>query len=85
MEINNLEFVVDTSIPSDTHQDLINEIEAQRSLMMAVATGGPRIQAVNDEYQRRRTRIGEMLKHLEIADPNTLRRFMGMVRKMEQW
>ncbi len=70
IEINHLEFVVDTSIPSDTHQDLIKEIEAQRSLMMAVATGGPRIQAVNDEYYQRRTRIGEMLKHLEIADPN---------------
>ncbi len=28
----------------------IEELEAQRSLMVAVATGGPRIQQVNDEY-----------------------------------
>jgi hypothetical protein len=70
IEINNLEFVVDTSAPSDTHQDLIKEIEAQRSLMIAVATGGPRIQQVNVEYQQRRATIDQMLRHLEIPDPN---------------
>jgi hypothetical protein len=70
IEINNLEFVVDTSTPSDIHQDLINEIEAQRSLMITVATGGPRIQQVNAEYQQRRTTIDQMLRHLELPDPN---------------
>jgi hypothetical protein len=70
IEINNLEFVVDTSAPSDSHQDLINEIEAQRNLMIAVATGGPRIQQVNTQYQERRTMIDQMLRHLEIPDPN---------------
>lgn len=70
IEINKLEFVVDTSAPSDTHKELISEIEAQRSLMIAVATGGPRIQQVNAEYQQRRTAMEQMLKHLDIPDPN---------------
>ena len=70
IEINNLEFVVDTSTPNDTQKKLISELEAQRSLMIAVATGGPRIQTVNAEYQQRRARINEMLDHLEIPDPN---------------
>jgi hypothetical protein len=50
IEINNLEFVVDTSTPSDTHKELIAEIKAQCNLMIADATGGPRIQAVDADY-----------------------------------
>ena len=38
-----------------TDEQLIVEIEAQRSLMVAVATGGPRIQVVNDQYSERST------------------------------
>ncbi len=81
IEINNLEFVVDTSVPSDTHQDLIKEIEAQRGLMIAVATGGPRIQQVNAEYQQRRTTIDQMLRHLQIPDPNPFADLWGWYGK----
>lgn len=42
--------------------ELIVEIEAQRSLMVAVATGGPRIQAVNQQYIERRERIAVELR-----------------------
>jgi hypothetical protein len=38
--------------------------------MIAVATGGPRIQEVNSQYQQRRTTIDQMLRRLEISDPN---------------
>ena len=34
-----------------TNDELIVEIEAQRNLMVAVATGGPRIDSLNAEYE----------------------------------
>jgi hypothetical protein len=70
IEISDVEFVVDTSAPDPVPQDLIKEIEAQRSLMIAVATGGPRIQAVNEEYQQRRDRLVRMLRSTGMPDPN---------------
>ena len=53
-----------------TDEDLITEIEAQRSLMVAVATGGPRIQEVNDQYSERRERISTELRRRALGDPN---------------
>jgi hypothetical protein len=44
-----------------TDDELINEIEAQRGLIIAVATGGPRIQEVNAQYVQRRTNIATEL------------------------
>lgn len=40
-----------------TDDELINEIEAPRGLMIAVATSGQRIQEVNNHYSQRRFRI----------------------------
>jgi len=51
-------------------QSLLREIDIQKSLMIAVATGGPRIQDVNREYVQRRIKINEDLKNVGIADPN---------------
>jgi hypothetical protein len=53
-----------------TDDELISEIEAQGSLMAAVATGGPRIQDVQNEYIVRRERIREGLWERGIDDPN---------------
>ena len=53
-----------------TDDELIIEIEAQRSLMIAVATGGPRIQEVNGQYVARRQRIAEELQRRHLQDPN---------------
>lgn len=50
--------------------DLLREIEAQRALMIAVSTGGPRIQTVEAEYQARRAKIREGLDERDIEDPN---------------
>lgn len=33
------------------HDELISIIERQRNMMIAVATGGPRIDDVNDQYR----------------------------------
>jgi hypothetical protein len=53
-----------------TDDELVTEIEAQRSLMVAVATGGPRIQEVNPEYIARRDRITAELRKRGLEDPN---------------
>lgn len=57
----------------DSQFDLLalkRDIEAQRNLMVSVATGGQRIQQVNEEYIERRERIRVVLKVLNIEDPN---------------
>jgi hypothetical protein len=53
-----------------TDTELLNEIEAQKALMITVSTGGPRIDSVNGEYTERRRRIGEELARRRIEDPN---------------
>jgi hypothetical protein len=53
-----------------TDDQLTTEIEAQRGLMIAVATGGPRIQEVNNQYIQRRARIVAELQRRGLADPN---------------
>ena len=53
-----------------TDNELINAMEAQRALMIAVATGGPRIQEVNVEYTHRRAEIGDELQRRGLEDPN---------------
>ncbi|MCB0197413.1 MAG: hypothetical protein KDJ65_36030 [Anaerolineae bacterium] len=58
------------SVPISTVKELIKEIDAQKELMIFVATGGPRIQQVNDEYKERRLRIIAGLKEIGIQDPN---------------
>ena len=45
-------------------------IDAQKSLMIAVATGGPRIQQKNAEYCDRRRTITRALQEAGRADPN---------------
>jgi hypothetical protein len=49
---------------------LLQEVETQRNLMIAVATGGPRIDSVNSEYRERRERIHTALGKLGLQDPN---------------
>jgi hypothetical protein len=53
-----------------TDEELVQEIEAQRGLMMAVATGGPRIPEVNPQYTARRDRISVELRRRGLDDPN---------------
>jgi hypothetical protein len=46
-------------------------VEAQIDLMIAVATGGPRIQSKNDEYKKRREVLRAKLQFLGRRDPNS--------------
>lgn len=49
---------------------LRDELESQRNTMISVATGGPRIQAVESEYRRRRKRIHDLLVEIGLEDSN---------------
>lgn len=51
-------------------KDLITAIETQKASMIAVATGGPRINEVNPEYETRRQKIKRALDKLSAEDPN---------------
>lgn len=53
-----------------TDAELIGGIEAQMALMIAVATGGPKIDSVNADYIERRQHIGKELARRRIDDPN---------------
>ncbi len=53
-----------------TDKELVDEIEAQRSLLIAVATAGPRIQTVNNEYVARHQLIAGELAARHLPDPN---------------
>jgi hypothetical protein len=44
-----------------TDAELVQDIAAQRALMIAVATGGPRIKEANSEYTQRRATIATQL------------------------
>lgn len=49
---------------------LVEAIEAQKAMMIAVATGGPRIKDVSREYEDRRLEIRKSLATLGVDDPN---------------
>jgi len=53
-----------------TDKELIAETETQKAVMIAVATGGPKIQHINSDYGARRARIREGLNERGIDDPN---------------
>lgn len=51
-------------------KELIQEIDKQKALMITVATGGSRIQEVNEQYKKRRILIMSKLQTMGIQDPN---------------
>ncbi len=59
-------------LPSYTmsNKDLVADLEAQKNLMIAVSTDGPRIQKVDHEYSARQKRIGVGLTERGLEDPN---------------
>jgi hypothetical protein len=52
-------------------------IDEQAALMVAVATGGPRIEQENRRYQGRRREIASELRRLGLEDPNPFRDLWG--------
>lgn len=72
--------VIDPEIPYDPEwrqnirampaQELLSEVEKQLKLMIAVATGGPSIKSVTDEYVKRQELIRKSLSDHGATDPN---------------
>lgn len=58
-------------VSTNDNESLIQDIESQKALMIAVATGGPRIKDVNRDYVERRGKIKEALQRINISDPNS--------------
>lgn len=54
-----------------TDQELIQAIESLRNIMIAVATGGPRINDVNDQYQRTWREVADSLEARGVENPLT--------------
>ena len=48
----------------------MREIETEKSMLISVATGGARIQEVNDSYKEKRSRLHEKLEKAGLDDPN---------------
>jgi hypothetical protein len=65
-----------------TNEELIEELEQQRSLMVSVATGASSIRDVNDEYRTRRERIRQALAARKTEDPNP---YVDLWRFYEKW
>jgi len=53
-----------------TTEKLIEMIEAQRALMIDVATGGQRVSQVDADFRTRRLAIGQALRSRGLQDPN---------------
>ena len=51
-------------------KQLIKDIEVQRDLMIAVSTGGPKINEVSNQYDNRRRQIQSNLSQFQTEDPN---------------
>lgn len=52
-----------------SHDDLVMLLEEQKSLMVSVATGGPKIKDKNDQYQSNLKTIAEALKERGVENP----------------
>ncbi|MBD1849559.1 hypothetical protein [Leptolyngbya sp. FACHB-711] len=51
-------------------KDLLQNINQQKAVMINVATGGSRIQEVNEEYKERRISVMSKLQTMGLQDPN---------------
>jgi hypothetical protein len=52
-----------------TDSELLEALDQLRSTMVAVATGGPPINDVNDDFQRAHKLVGEELSRRGIKNP----------------
>ena len=64
-----------------TDEELLTELEAQKALMIAVSTGGPLIDDVNDQYTRRRAQMAKHLASRGLKDPSPFKDLWGWYGK----
>ncbi len=61
--------------------ECIKLLTAEKLMMIAVSTGGPRIEAANPEYVERRQRINFLLQSITVSDPNCYSDLWGWYAK----
>lgn len=61
---------INNTISMSELKELIQKIERQKELMIAVATGGPKIKDVDAQYKQRRFEVLTKLQDIGIDDPN---------------
>ncbi|MBE9190917.1 hypothetical protein IQ230_11245 [Gloeocapsopsis crepidinum LEGE 06123] len=71
LEITPINNISKKILPQCEVKELIQEIDNQKALMISVATGGSRIQEVNEEYKKRRILIMSKLQAMSIQNPNS--------------
>ena len=71
-EITWVRFLVDTDSLDELSEDdmLLDEVKKHMDLMIAVATGGPKIETINQKYIERRKKIWGVLQKKGRRDPN---------------
>src|SRR6266481_1950756 len=76
---------IDFELESDdqAEEQLVTAIEEQKSLMISVATGERPVKDVNEEYKKRRSEIGGMLKGKGIKDPNPFFDLWGWFKRFK--
>jgi hypothetical protein len=72
MEIDEIVFRLNPATLTNKISDaeLLQEIDNQKSLMISVATGGPKINSVNEQYKEREQLIRTALDERGLDDPN---------------
>jgi len=76
MEITTVVYRLDpSSLEGSAHDNaqLLQQIDSLRNLMIAVSTGGPRIDSVNAEYRSGYDNVDQRLRELELRNPNPYR------------
>lgn len=71
-----------STVSSTLARQLIAGIEAQKAVMISVATGGDRIQQVNDKYKAQRSVLIDQFEQLDMIDPNP---FVGLWAWYGKW
>lgn len=56
-----------------TKSDILNLLHRIKSILISVATGGPKIQSVNEEYKNIYNEINNILDSLKISNPNNFK------------
>ena len=83
IELCDIRYVLDASTldGDDDTEEIAREIEAQRALMIDVATGGPRIAEVDEKYKARQAHIRALLRPLGFRDPNNFESLWDWYKK----
>ena len=61
---------IDWSLTDFSKQELLNRVDYLKNTMISVATGGQRIQEVNQKYIQNYNEVKQELKKLDIENPN---------------